>query len=114
MRLLALIYIIVTLAIAAPMLVHGLLWGSAALIIGSALGFAGGSGLRGALYLGQRKTSIIIGMGLLFGAMALVFYSHVVVTLVGVPLSGDVWVFLGFAVGFLAATPADAGAERRV
>ena len=109
MRFLTFTYIVLTFVVSVPMLFRGSIWGGIPLLIGSLLGFVGGSGMRGSFYLQQHKRGIIMGLALLFAGMLLVFYSKVGLRIFGIALNGDVWVVLGFACGFFAATPEDAG-----
>jgi hypothetical protein len=109
MRFLSFIYIIITIVVAASMLFRGMGWDTGALLLGSLLGFAGGSGMRGAIYLRQRTSGFIIGALLLISGMAVLFYSDVVLRVFDVAVSGDVWPLVGFVIGFLAARPGDAG-----
>ena len=109
MGLLVLAYMAMTLIVGGFMLFDGMPWGGLAVIIGSLLGFAGGSGMRGSFYAGNRKSGLIIGAGLLIASMGLVFYSDVSLQIFSLELAGDVWVFVGFVVGYFAAKPEDAG-----
>ena len=102
-------YIVMTIFISGFMFFDGAIWGGLALLIGALLGFGGGSGMRGASYVGNRKSGAVLGLALLMAGMALVFYSDVELRVLGFEFSGDVWVFLGFAIGWLAARPEDAG-----
>lgn len=113
MRLLVFIYIVVTVLVAGQMAFKQMIWAGVALLFGALLGFVGGSGMRGAMYLGQRKSGVIIGIALLAAGMALVFYSDVTLRMYGTEFSGDVWVFIGFVVSFLTATREDAGVPVR-
>lgn len=110
---LSFIYIAITVIVSAFMAFgqSSTIWGAAALLISSLLGFAGGSGMRGAFYLGQRTSGIVIGLALLAAGMALAYYSEVTLQMFGARFSADVWVFIGFVIGFLAARPQDAGVE---
>jgi hypothetical protein len=101
MRLLVLFYFALSIFVSGNMIYRGMTWPGSALVIGSIIGFAAGSGARGGTYLGQRRI-------LLFAGMGVVFYSDVTVSVFGVELAGDVWVVLGAAIGWFAAKPEDA------
>jgi hypothetical protein len=108
MRLLVLFYFALSIFVSGNMIYRGMTWPGSALVIGSIIGFAAGSGARGGTYLGQRRSALIIGVILLFAGMGVVFYSDVTVSVFGVELAGDVWVVLGAAIGWFAAKPEDA------
>ena len=109
MRLLLFLYLVLTLFVSGRMMLNGAVSAGAALLIGSLLGFVGGSGMRGAFYRGQKSSAVIIGGALALAGMALVFYSGVIVGIFGSAVSGDLWVLLAFGLGFFAARPGDAG-----
>lgn len=111
MRILLFFYLIVTVVVSGRMLFDDAVWGAIALLVGSLLGFAGGSGMRGALYSGQKSSAVIIGGALTLAGMGLAFYSAVFVEIFGSTISGDLWVFVGAGLGFLAARPEDAGVQ---
>jgi hypothetical protein len=111
MRILLFFYLILTVVVSGRMLFDGAVWGAIALLVGSLLGFAGGSGMRGAFYSGQKSSAIIIGGALALAGMGLAFYSAVFVEMFGSIISGDLWVFVGAGLGFLAARPEDAGVQ---
>jgi len=108
-RILLFFYLILTLLVSGRMLLDGVVWTALALMVGVLVDFAGGSGMRGAFYRGQKSSGFIIGIALAFAGMALVFYSGVTVAIFGSTISADLWVFLGFVLGFFAARPKDAG-----
>jgi vacuolar-type H+-ATPase subunit I/STV1 len=93
------------------MVFDGAIWAGVALLIGSLIGFAGGSGMRGAFYRGQKSSAVVIGAALALAGMALVFYSDVTVGIFGAAVSGALWVLLGFGIGFFAARAEDAGVQ---
>jgi hypothetical protein len=64
--LLVLVYFAVSLAVSGSMVFRGLTWPGIALLIGSIISFAAGSGGRGGTYMGQRRSAFIIGVTLLF------------------------------------------------
>lgn len=107
MKVLLFIYIVATLIISGSLLFQTAIWSGIALLIGSFLGFAGGSGIRTSLRLGNGKSGVILGIALLFAGMFLVFASDVIVRVFGVGLAGDNWVFLGFCLGFLSTSYKD-------
>lgn len=104
-------YLVLTLFLSGFMMVDGMVWGGTALLIGSFLGFVGGSGMRASFYLGRRKGGLIAGTAFAVAGMALVFFSDVVLRIFGSTISADVWVLLGFSLGFLAARREDAGVQ---
>jgi len=110
-RLLLFFYLVLTLVVSGRMVFDGAIWAGVALLIGSLIGFAGGSGMRGAFYRGQKSTAVVIGTALALAGMSLVFYSDVTVGIFGSAVSGDLWVFLGFGLGFFAARAEDAGVQ---
>jgi hypothetical protein len=110
-RLLLFFYLVLTLFVSGRMVFNAAIWAGVAFLIGSLVGFAGGSGMRGAFYRGQKRSAVIIGGALAFAGMALVFYSGVIVRVFGSTISGDLWVFVGFGLGFFAARPEDAGVQ---
>jgi hypothetical protein len=116
MHWLVFLYLLATLAIAGPAFFAEAIWPGIALLFGSLMGFGAGSVMRGLFYLGNRKAGLAIGAGMLFGGMALVFHSGVIVRIYGHELAGHVWVFVGFVLGFLAAQPREErlGAATRV
>jgi hypothetical protein len=109
MRLLVFLYFVFSVVVSGSMIFRGMVWGGIALLIGSIIGFAAGSGARGGIYMGQRKSALTIGIVLLIVGMGLVFYTGVNVSMFGIEFGGDVWVMLGAVIGWFAAKPADAG-----
>jgi hypothetical protein len=104
-------YLVLTLLVSGRLVFDGAIWAGVALLMGSVIGFAGGSGMRGALYRGQKSSALIIGGALALAGMALVFYSDVIVAIFGSSISGDLWVFVAFGLGFVVARPEDAGVQ---
>ena len=80
---------------------------AALLFLASILGFAAGSGTRGAIYLGRLKSGVIIGGILLCAAMFVGFESTLTVTLSGLRFAADTWAAIGAVIGFLAAKRKD-------
>ena len=108
MRFLVSLYVIATLVVVGfSVFRDGLVWGGLALLVGSLLGFAGGGGMRGAFYLAQRRSGLVIGLFLLFAGMTLVYNADVTLNLFGLLLNGDVWPVVGFGLAFFAARPSD-------
>jgi hypothetical protein len=101
-----------SLAVSGNMIFHGMVWGGLALLAGSIICFVAGSGARGGLHLGQRKSALIIGAVLMLIGMTLPFYLEVTVRLFRIDLAGDTWAALGAVIGWFAARPEDAGAFR--
>jgi hypothetical protein len=112
-RLLVLVYFVITLAVGGGMMWHGQAWPGIALVIGSILCFMAGSGARGALYMGQRRSGLVIGVVLFFIGMALPFYADTLVRLFGFELTGDTWAGIGALVGWFVAKPEDSGVRPR-
>ena len=108
MGLLVLLYFVLSIAVSGQMIYHGATWPGVALLIGSIVGFIAGSGARGGIYKG-RRSSLTIGIILLFAGAGLVFYSDAIITAFGIELAGDTWVGIGAVVGWFAAKPEDAG-----
>ena len=106
MGLIVLAYVLVTIVVAFKLLMTSLA-GAALLLLCSALGFVAGSGTRGAFYLGQRKSGVVIGVGLLLAGLAIGFYSKITVGIMGLTVTADTWAGLGALIGFFAAKPKD-------
>lgn len=115
MRFLVSLYVLSTLIIAGFMIFRdGFVWGGIALLVGSLLGIAGGGGMRGAFYLAQRKSGIVIGLLLLLAGTTVLYSAEVTLDLFGLRMNGDVWPAAGFALAFLAARPSDVAPEPSV
>jgi hypothetical protein len=107
--LLVVVYFVLTVSVGGSMVWHGHTWPGIALIIGSIICFMAGSGARGGLYMGQRRSALAIGAVLALVGMGLVFYAGVIVSLFGFEIAGDTWAGIGAVIGWFAAKREDAG-----
>ena len=67
----------------------------------------GGSGMRGAFNLGDKKQIIIaIVLGIIFLAVSIFWIQHTRywITFFNIGMSGDLWVIAGFLIGFIFST----------
>lgn len=109
MGLFVLLYFVLTVSVGGGMIWYGQTWPGLALMIGSLICFMAGSGARGGLYIGQRRSPLAIGAVLLLIGAGLAFYTEVIVRLFGFEIAGDTWAALGAVVGWFAAKPEHVG-----
>jgi hypothetical protein len=108
---LLLFYLGVTLWGSASLLFGGNIWKGAAVLLGSTLCFAGGSGMRASVYLGQKQSGLIGGIILAVAGIALVSFSGAVLSIFEPQVSGILWVLFGFGLGLIMTRPEDAGIQ---
>jgi hypothetical protein len=111
MRLLVLIYIVLTLALAASV-ANNDIWHAIVIVVASLVGFAGGSGMRSSFYVGKVAFGIVIGLALFAIGGGLGLYLIGTAELFGFKFSSDNWVILGVVVGFITTRRDDAGYQR--
>lgn len=113
MRLLLFFYLVVTFFVSGFLIYDGFVWGGTALLLGTLIAFAGGSGARSCLYLGLKRRAWVLGGILFFAGMSLPYSADAIVRLAGATIAGDTWAALGFALGFFAARPDDLTPEEK-
>lgn len=104
MKFLVFIFFVIALFAGGMALWAGAYIDSAAIVIGSFMAFASGSGFRASLHLKNPLITAVLISGALFGcSLAIMVYLDLTVD----QIDGRAWAVIGAAVGFLATTKAD-------